>query len=146
MPELAAFYVVGFVVSLGLTCVFVFLWSRFRAREELRTLNTNLQKAGLYWSESQDRLVKWNEAEAISETQRARRQLWMTGAALSFLSWAGLLFIFILMLSYRFLARSRFERRLLTSDLARNTDLTPDQISERLEEVRREFQSQFTSS
>ena len=126
MPELAAMYAVGVLLSLGLTGLFVFLQARRSNGATARNVRANLRKAGLYWSENQDKILPWNEdAEAI-DRKGSRTTILVTGVLLSLLSWAGLLFLGIVMLSYRFLARSRLEKRLFGSELARDPGLTAE--------------------
>lgn len=144
MPELAASYAVGLIASFCLSGIFIFLWSRYRTRPEIQTLNANLAQVNLYWSERQDRLIPLTNSVDTDDFHSGRRSLWLTTFGLSFLSWAGLLFIVILMISYRFLARSRAERRLLASPLAQ--PLSVDEVSRYLSEIQTEAPHLFAAN
>lgn len=136
MPELAAAYAIGVIASFGLSTLFVFLWTRHRARPQMKLLNANLAKADLYWSERQDRLLPLFPNTDTDDHQTARRSLVWTSLGLSFLSWIGFLFILILMVSYRFLARSRTEKLLTESMLTSQTNLSRDEVSRLMENLR----------
>lgn len=118
MPELAAAYAVGFLACLSLTGLFALLWRRRRESGEMKTLNENLHKAGFYFAESTDRLVRWSAEDAERERSSGLRTILITGGLLTFLSWAGVFFLLVIMISYRFLARSRLEKLLSASPLA----------------------------
>lgn len=139
MPELAAAYAVGILSSLLLTGLFLFLWSRYRSREAAITLAENLKLVNLYWSDREDRLKPWDEVEFRKDREKAFNSLLATSVGLSFLSWAGFFFILLLMISYRFLARSRLENRLFNSPLANETRLSRSRVSDFINEVRNEF-------
>ena len=139
MPELAAAYAVGVFASLSLTIVFYFLWSRYRDRTAARTLNENLKSVLLYWSDREDRLKSFTEEEERADRKQGAISLIATSAGLSFLSWAGFFFILILMLSYRYLARSRLEKRLFESELANEKRLPPLRVAALVSEIKKEF-------
>ena len=135
MPELAAMYSVGVLLSLGLTAVFVFLQARRANSKAAITVRSNLRKAGLYWSENQDKILPWNEEAEAHDRKGSRTTILVTGVLLSLLSWAGLVFLLVVMLSYRFLARSRLEKRIFGSELARNPDLTAESAQRMADEA-----------
>ena len=139
MPELAGMYTVGTLCSLLLSGLFIYLWSRYQRRAEALLLNENLKKQNLFWSEKRDRLVDFDETAAQEDFRSSRRSLLATSLGLSFLSWVGFFFLLTLMISYRFLARSRLEKRLLATDLARDPNLVTDQVRITLEELMRDF-------
>jgi predicted PurR-regulated permease PerM len=139
MPELAASYAVGFLASLILTAVFYFLWSSYQKRPEAIRLQENLKIVGVYWSDREDRIKPWNAEEFENDSRKGSRALLATAAGFSFLSWVGFVFILILMVSYRYLARSRFESRLFASALAREAKMTHEKVEDVLREIRIEF-------
>jgi hypothetical protein len=139
MPELAAAYAIGFLASLILTAIFYFLWSRYQTRPAARLLRENLKAAGVYWSDREDRIKEWSQEESEADVKKASTSLLATCAGLSFLSWAGFFFILLIMLSYRFLARSRFENRLFESPLASASDLPTTEVARILQQIRTEF-------
>lgn len=134
MPELAAIYFAGIIFCLALSLFYVFLRNQRRQSEEIRMMQSNLHKAGYYWSENTESLKPWSpetSSTVIEENKRADRNTVMTGALLSLLSWAGAFFLLIIMLSERFLAQSRKEKRILESDLSRR-DLNAQDVSSQL--------------
>lgn len=131
MPELAAFYFAGLVACLALTILYVYLRIRRRNSDTAHVLQSNLQRAGLYWSDSQDAVVRWDPESNTLETQKSQKAVGLTGVLLALLSWAGVGFLLIIMLSERFFARSRRERRLFASRIAKEQGLSrPDVMAE----------------
>lgn len=128
MPELAAVYSVGFLVCLILTMIYVFLRERRRHSLGARNVQTNLAKLNLYWSDSADAVVPLTETSAEEEARRSQRTIGYTGLILSLLSWLGVFFLLVIMLSERFFARSRRERNLFGSDLAHNPSLDASEV------------------
>jgi len=134
VPELAAIYFMGLVVCLALSLLYVFLKERRRSSEEIKMIQSNLHKAGYYWSENAESVKPWNEDAVLEENRRSDRSTVMTGALLSLLSWAGVLFLLIIMVSDRYLAQSRKEKRMLASDLAQR-NLNSQDVSNKLKEL-----------
>ena len=135
MPELAAAYFVGLFACLSLTILYVFLRSRRRQSTPANTLQMNLKKADLFWSDSRDSVVSWDKAANDAETKKSQKAIGLTGTMLSLLSWVGFLFLMIIMLSERFFARSRRERRLFSSELAKNSSLSSTQVLAELDRL-----------
>lgn len=128
MPELAAMYGLGFVCCLALTMLYVFLRDRRRKSHGAQLVQTNLKKIGLFWSDHRDSVVPLSPDVNQAEARKSQLAIGYTGLILSLLSWAGVFFLLIIMLSERFLARSRRERRLFGSELSKNANLTADQV------------------
>ena len=124
MPELAAFYFAGLVACLALTILYVALRKRRRGTGRAQILQANLQRAGLFWSDSQDAVVRWDPEVNKGENEKSQKAVALTGVMLSLLSWAGVGFLLIVMLSERFFARSRRERRLFASRVATQEGLS----------------------
>ena len=136
MPELAAFFIVGATANLALTGLFAFLWKRRYTTGLYRELGLNLRKAGMYWSVNQERVVTGPTELEDADRARSLKMILLTGALLTLLSWAGLVFQLVIMLSYRYLSRSRLEKALVASPLALDPTLSP-QEARRLVEVLR---------
>ena len=128
MPELALVYLIGTFACGMLTTLFVFLWRKRRASPPFARISRNLRGAGYYWSENLDRIVEADEEVATLDAQTTQKTMILTGALLSLLSWAGAFFLFVIMISYRFLARSRMEKLLLASPLASEESLAPESV------------------
>ena len=135
MPELAAFYALGFLACMALTMLYVFLRDRRRHSHGAEIVQTNLRKLGLFWSDSADRIVPLEEKSAEIESRRSQRTIGYTGMILALLSWAGVFFLLVIMLSERFFARSRRERRLFTSSLVQNLDLSANDVRREIENL-----------
>jgi hypothetical protein len=129
MPELAAIFFLGTIVGLIETALFFFLWKRRVNGPEFTSIRHNLSKVNLYWSESRDRLGPLSETDATDDSRTSIRTILITGVLLSLFSWAGAFFFGLVMVSYRFFARSRLEKRLFDSPLASNPDLDANEVS-----------------
>ena len=135
MPELAAVYTVGFVACLALTMLYVFLRERRRQSHGAQQVQLNLAKAGLYWSDSADAIIALAPTSAIDERNRSKKAIGTTGLILSLLSWLGVFFLLIIMLSERFLARSRRELKLFNSELVHAPDLDATQVRRAIQDL-----------
>jgi hypothetical protein len=89
--------------------------------ERLKTLNSNLAKVDLYWSNSLTADAIENDA-----TKTLRNTLLM--GLLGLASLIGLIFLIILVLSLHFLARSRKEIATFRSHLATDKNLTASEV------------------
>lgn len=132
MPELAALYALGVVLSWLLIAIFLFSWKRQRNNTKTKTLRANLRKIDLWFSEHHDKLEPWSDEAPAKEEASAFRTFLIAGLLISALSWIGLLFLSVLTISYRFLARSRLEKWLYSSRLATEGDLSEDEVREEL--------------
>ena len=139
MPELAAIYALGLIFGLLETALFLFLWKRRRRGTEFSNVRANLAKANLYWSESRDRLGPPSPAEEADDMSTSLRTIGLTGALLSFLSWPGAFFFALVMVSYRFFARSRLEKRLFDSPLSRRADLAAVEVASLVIDIQNEL-------
>jgi hypothetical protein len=135
VPELAAAYTVGFVACLALTMLYVFLRERRRHSHGAKCVQSNLAKLGLYWSDSADAIVPLTPTSADDESMRSKKTIGYTGLILSLLSWLGVFFLLVIMLSERFLARSRRERHLFTSELVCNPSLDANEVRRTIEDL-----------
>jgi hypothetical protein len=134
MPELAAAFSVGFIACWLLMSIFLVLVSRRRRSPEFLLLGKNLRQLNLYWSESTDQILPWSEEALETERKASRKSIILMGGLLSLFSWIGFVLILILMVSYRFLARSRLEKTILSSSLAQ-TALAPAEVKKLLMEL-----------
>lgn len=118
MPELAAAYGVGLILTLCLMGLHMFLQSRKQRSPEMRQVQSNLKKINLFWSESESQIKDYAPGAETKDAQKSIRSILVSGIGLAFLSWLGLFFQFVLMLSLRYLAVKRLEIRLFESELA----------------------------
>lgn len=135
MPELAAIFTLGAIANLGLTTLFVYLWKKRQSTGPFATLAENLLKAGLYWSDGREALISVGDGSKERDDRASVRNIILTGSLLTLLSWPGVLFHLVIMVSYRFLARSRLEKRLLASELARSRALSASRVHTLVKEL-----------
>lgn len=135
MPELAAAYTLGFVCCLALTLLYVFLRERRRHSASALVLQSNLRKLNLFWSDSADAIIPLQSDSVAQERRRSQTTIGYLGLVLSLLSWGGLFFMLIIMLSERFFARSRRERRLFGSRLAQDSTIPASEVRSLLREL-----------
>lgn len=128
MPELALGYSVGFLMSAILSGIFLYTWRRRRQSGSHLALSNNLKKVGFYWSEDRDSLLPWTETVEQEDLKSAFKNMALTCGLLVFFSWAGFLFILILMISYNHLAKSPLQRSLYKSTLVENANLSEQEI------------------
>jgi hypothetical protein len=127
MPELAMMYLGGVFSCFLASAVALFREYRKKQRPAYQTLQSNLAKIGLHWSDASDQLVPSREHKPFG----LYKSLVILGFFCAALSWLGLLFFLILYFSVKNLG-GRQKRILFTSDLARQ------QLSEI--EIRRHLQ------
>lgn len=137
MPELAAIYILGVVVGYALTSLNIWIRNRHRRSTSFMTTQTNLRKADLYWSDNEDKIVEWNETREKEDADRGNRGFAIAGALISALSWAGVLFITIIIVSEHFLARSRRERALFASPIGARDNLSRGEVESLVGELNR---------
>jgi hypothetical protein len=132
VPELAAAYALGVLVSLSLVTLMLWATRRRRQSERLKILNANLAKVNLFWSDHRDALLeRGHQSDAQLEETELRalnRSLLTSGLILSAMSWLGFFFLSVLFLSMRVLARSRLERRLFEDALATDPHLEAEKV------------------
>lgn len=127
MPEIAAGYLIGLLLTAGLVALHIYLQTRKQNSLAMRYLQMNLKKINLFWSESESAIKDYTPGAEKIDAQKSIRSILVSGVGFIFLSWLGFLFQFIIMLSLRFLAVKRIERRLFASDLTEK-ELNPDTI------------------
>lgn len=122
MPELAASYAIGALVTLMM--VLFVLWREYRTVHSLayRQLQQNLASIDKKWSDSLDKIVETQTQEGTSFL----KSMGIFGVFCVFLSWLGLFFFILIYVSIRVLTRS-IRSQLLTSELAQK-QLSPEQI------------------
>jgi hypothetical protein len=128
MPELAAIYALGILFSAAITGIQLLWWRRHRSSIGMARLNENLAKVGFFWSDHADALQALKPGHEEAERVALSRSVLISGFVLGFLSWIGVLFSIVLIVSMRFFVRSKLERSLMTSPLTLDTGYSPDQV------------------
>jgi len=118
MPELAAAYAIGFLMTLCLVGLHIYLQSRKQKSASMRQVQANLKKINSFWSETESQINEYVAGAEKKDAEKSIRSILISGIGLAFLSWLGFLFQFVLMLSLRYLAVKRIEIRLFESELA----------------------------
>lgn len=132
------------VLTLYITCLLLclglmlwhtmFLHQQFRS-QKLATLNANLQKIGMFWSNSDRNFASLTSNSIEDDKKRTLRSFWMIGFVLSLLSVLGLIILTAVVLSMRFLARTRRETAVFRSPLC-VSDMTVDEILAQIGELK----------
>lgn len=97
--------------------IHIFLQLRKQKSPQMRMLQTNLKKLNLFWSETESQIKEYAPGFEKLDSEKSIRSILVSGIGFAFLSWIGLFFEFVLMLSLRYLAVKRIEIRLFDSDL-----------------------------
>lgn len=135
MPELAVAYAVGMLATLLLVGFHIFLQTRKQKSSTMRLVQVNLKKINLFWSESESDIKDYSPGLEKQDAEKSIRSILISGVGFMALSWLGLLFQFILMLSLRYLAIKRIERNLFESEIA-EVELSAEQVLKILTQVR----------
>lgn len=134
---IAGLFVTCFVLSWIVTGLFlVSVFERRFKSKNLQTLNLNLQKIGLLWSLRNDEFVSQEKTSINKDRGAARRSILMMTALFSLLSVLGFICNLIMLLSLGFLARSRREIEVLSSQLSMNPNLAPSEVRQQVRELR----------
>lgn len=130
MPELAAMYLVGAVVSMIVGLAFGLKQRAKYHKSSTLCLQKNLKKIGYRWNDlnlSVEAIVEDAEGADQAEYKKARfTSILFTIVAVAF-SWIGLFFLIIMWVSLKFLMNSRAEKALLVSPLS-SSELTISEI------------------
>ena len=145
MPELAAAFSVGFIVFWLLTGVFFILIARRRESPTFTTLGKNLRQLNLYWSESTDQILPWTAEAEAADKKSAKKSILLMCGLLCFFSWVGVVLLLVLMISYRFLARTPLEKNIVSSPLALKM-LEPIEVRKLLTEIAPQTAPQFAGA
>lgn len=142
MPELAAAFAVGSLVSLLLGFAFTITQLSKYKSNDYRTLQANLAKIDLRWNDLEasvspreltsegleaEAIRKAGRKQLVEEYKKARTTYTIfTVGAMAF-SWLGALFLIIMWVSVKKLIKSRLERALFQSELTEK-DLPKEQV------------------
>ena len=125
MPEVAGFYAAGLLLSLILGVWFgIKQCSRYYSKSYL-LLQKNLQRINLRWNdlnlsvESLHPLATSGEQQGAEEYHKAKISMIFFIAAMTILSWLGLVFLTVIWISLRVLAKPKLETELFASALAK---------------------------
>lgn len=139
MPELAAIGVVGALLTFFLANFNLFIVHRSFSDPKIKALNLNLKKLGWYWSLDQGAPIKieGTDIKELAETdyQKATRGAFIFGTMMIFLSWLGFIILLIYMISVYKIAKSRIEKKVMSSDLVKIEILDLDEIQHLLDQI-----------
>lgn len=120
-------WLVSLVISIFVVSFNYQLTRKRLKSERLATLNTNLAKVEMYWSNSLADFAPLTEDAIETDAKKTLRNTLMMGL-LGLASLIGLIFLIILVLSLHFLARSRKETATFRSPLATDKNLSPSEV------------------
>ena len=127
---LTSLFISLFVVS------FNYYFTRKRLKSErLQTLNFNLNKVDMFWSNSLADFAPLTPDAIANDAAKTLRNTLLMGL-LGLASLLGLVFLIILVISLHFLARSRKEIATFRSPLATNKDLDQNEITQLVNELK----------
>jgi hypothetical protein len=129
MPELALGYGIGFIATLCLVGLHVFLQTQKQKSRPMRQVQANLKKIGLFWSETESSIKNDEAGGEKHDAQKSVKSVLLSGTWFVFLSWLGFFLQLIVMISLRYLAVKRLEVRLFESELAEK-DLSAEKSRE----------------
>jgi|GEM_PF-5233493 hypothetical protein len=135
MPEIAFAYSIGFCVSLVLAIVFgLRLRKKYHSPSYLQ-LQSNLQKIGQRWNESEGRIEDFVEGKQAREYHKARLTAMIVCTFAVALSWFGIFALIIVWLSMEVLATNQLERKVKSSELLKK-DLSASEVTQIINEIK----------
>lgn len=99
----------------------------------MRYIQSNLKKINLFWSESESSVKSLTEDSERKDFEKAVKSILVSGIGFSFLSWLGFLLQLMVMVSLRFLAVRRIERKLFEGDISKK-ELSETEIKKYIEQ------------
>lgn len=133
MPEIAAIFAVGSLLTFLLVNLNLYLVHREFKSMKLYFVNHNLSKVQLFWSNDAKQILKIeNELDRkkmrINDYKKSTRSAFIFGTIMIFLSWFGLVFFSLYFISVHWLAKSREEIKLFSSLLSEKEILEKSDI------------------
>jgi len=134
MPEIAAIFSVGSLLTFLLVNLNLYLVHREFKSMKLYFVNHNLSKVQLFWSNDAKQILKIeNDLDRkkmrINDYKKSTRSAFIFGTIMIFLSWFGLIFFFLYFASVHWLAKSREEIKLFSSVLSEREILEKADVS-----------------
>lgn len=141
MPELAAAFAIGSLVSLLLGLAFTITQLSKYKSNNYKTLQANLDKIDLRWNDLEasvspkimidgaeaEAVKKANRKQLVEEYKKARTTYAIFTIGAMALSWLGAMFLIVMWVSVKKLIKSRLERALFQSELTEK-DLPREQV------------------
>ncbi len=127
MPELAAAFTVGALLSLITSLLFGFVQLRRYSSATYLQLQKNLALINLQWHDLNGCLQEFKENQIKNETKKAKTTYFFIGAFAVLLSWLGFFFLILMWVSVKKLIKNRLEVYLFSSALAQG-ELTSSQV------------------
>ena len=128
-------YLLSFCTSVSLILWHYSFVHRQTQSPKVQTLNANLEKVKLYWSQSEGNFAALTPNSIEADHKKAKKSVLYIGI-LAFGSLIGLILVTAVILSSRYLARPRREVRVFQSPLVSEVNLSTEQISLLVEELR----------
>ncbi|MBL7543129.1 MAG: hypothetical protein JNL11_04900 [Bdellovibrionaceae bacterium] len=139
MPELVAIGSIGALITFLLANFNLFIVHKSFSDPKIEILNANLAKMEWYWSMEQGAAVsvEGQDIQSVRDAdyQKATRSAFIFGTLMIFLSWLGLLILSIYMISVHKTAKSRIEKKIMSSDLANRNISDAEMIKQLLSQA-----------
>ena len=126
MPELAAVFLLGSVLSLVTAGLFTFWQMQHYQSYKFQTLQKNLGKIGLRWNDLNSGAEEISEGREEKEKSRALLTYIIFGIIGVVLSWFGLFLLLMMWVSLKKLVKSRLEERIFDGELVLKDLEAPD--------------------
>lgn len=135
---IVAVWITCFCLSM-ITVAFNYYFTRKKLfSNALKNLNVNLEKVGLYWSNSSADFLPLSLNSVQTDASKTLKNTFLLGA-LGLASVPGFLLLVITVLSIHLLARSRKERATFNSALVQNSDLSRSEVENLINEFNQIF-------
>lgn len=134
LPELAVSYVAGATASASLSGLHIFLFKRKTKTKEFQQLQNNLSQCDLFWSETESNVKSGNFKSLQKDYSQYIKSVLLSGALFMALTWLGFFLQLLMMISIRYLAVSRREQQIFSSDLVTKVQ-SKDQVLRTIDEL-----------
>lgn len=118
MPELAFGYLIGFTLCTCLVGFHYHLQLKKINSKKMFFIQKNLSQVNFYWSETNAEIQTLTTDSVFIDNRNSLKTILIFGLACMVLSWLGLIFQFIILISIKSLAIKPIEKKLFLSDLA----------------------------
>lgn len=129
-----AVWLTCFVLSMTVVSINFYVTRKQLRSQTLKTLNLNLQKMGMYWSNSSSDFLALTPEAIETDAKKTLRNTLFIGF-LGLASVPGFLLLTAVVLSIHFLARPRREIATFQSALAKDSSLSRENVEELVREI-----------
>ena len=135
VPEFIALFI-GMFACWFVAIAYVLWNNRKSRREQLLCIHKNLKQIDLAWSNNEAAIKPASDVDFSKENRHEQKWFLLAGAVLSMASWLGFILLAVLIMSLEFLAKSRVERALFESELAKNKTMPAEAVRTIVNQIR----------